>query len=454
MSGLVIRGGRVWDGSGLVDADVEIAGGRIVSVAPGLRAASGDELDATGCVVLPGLVDLHVHLREPGYEEAEDIASGSAAAAAGGFCDVVVMPNTTPPIDSAEVVRSVRAAGERAGLVRLHPAGCVSRERKGEKLAELAEMHAEGVTIFTDDGSPVADAWLMRRALEYANGFGAVLADHCEDPALTDGAQMHEGEVSGRLGLRGWPASAEEIMVARDCVLAEAAGARVHIQHISTALSVEFVRMAKARGVRVSAEVTPHHLFLDDHMAESFDPVFKVNPPLRSNEHVEAARAALADGTIDAVATDHAPHTPESKEEWTCALPGMLGLETALALVWELHAEGLLGLDRLVDAMAVRPAAIAGLDERGPVVAGAAADLCVFDPDSAWTVDPNGLQSKGINTPYAGRTLQGRVRHTVLAGWPTLRDGVVAALGASGTALGGNADTGNNGNNGNDEGQR
>lgn len=428
MTRIALRGGRVWTGAGTEVADVVIADGSVVAVGPAAAAGSGtDDLDASGCLVLPGFVDLHVHLRVPGGEDAEDVWTGSAAAAAGGFCDIVAIGNTQPPYDTASVVRTVRAEAEAAGLVRVHPAGCVTRGRNGKDLAELHELHRAGCRVFTDDGTPVADAAIMRRALEYVKGFDGVVADHCEERSLTDGAQMHEGRVSGRLGLQGWPAAAEEIIVARDIVLAEHTGSRVHLQHLSTAGSVEMVRQAKARGVRVTAEVTPHHLTLTDDLVEGFDPVFKVNPPIRGEEHVLAVRTGLADGTIDAVATDHAPHTAEVKEEWTDAACGMLGLETAASLVWNLVADGTITLDRMVHAMCTNPARIASLPVRDAITPGVTADLCVFDPEATWEVDAVGLRSKATNSPYAGMALTGRVRHTLLDGRPTLRDGEIAA---------------------------
>jgi dihydroorotase len=421
---LVVRGGTVVAHDGTeVAADVGVRDGRIVAVAPSLPGDGAVELDASGCLVLPGLVDLHVHLREPGGEDAEDVASGAAAGVAGGFTDLVAMGNTNPPHDSAAVVEKVRAAGERAGLARVHPAGCVTVGRAGEQLTDLRALHRAGCQVFTDDGDPVADAMLMRRALEYVGAIGGVIADHCEDHVLTAGAQMHEGRVSGELGLQGWPTAAEEIIVARDIVLAEFTGCRVHLQHVSTKGSVELLREAKARGVPVTAEVTPHHLTLTDDKVRTFDPVFKVNPPIRSAEHVAAVRAALADGTIDAVATDHAPHTPERKEEWTSAACGMLGLETALPLVWALVDEGVVSLARLVDAFVTRPVAIAGLDRDTAVVEGTAADLCVFDPTVVWEVDPRLLRSKARNTPFAGMALTGKVRHTVCDGRIVFTDG-------------------------------
>jgi dihydroorotase len=428
---IAVMGGDVWDGNVASPADLLVHDGVVVTRAPrggiGALPEGAAVLDARGAFVLPGLVDLHVHLREPGDEEAETVASGSAAAAAGGFTDVVAMPNTVPPLDTAARVGADRAAAAAAGLCRVHPAGCVTRGRNGKSLSDMRELVGAGVRIFTDDGDPVSDPLLMRRALEYAGALGAVVADHCEDRSLTVGAQMHEGELSGRLGMPGWPAVAEEIVVARDVLLSEATGARVHIQHISTAGSVRILADAKARGVPVTAEATPHHLTLTDAEAASFDPRFKVNPPLRAQPHVDAVRAGLAEGVIDAVATDHAPHTAENKEEWSIARCGMLGLETALPLLWGLVRDGILSAGRLVDAMATRPAAIAGLGGRGALTEGCAADLCVFDPDATWTVEASGLHSRSSNTPYAGMNLTGRVRHTVLAGRITLRDCVVQA---------------------------
>ncbi len=425
MNDLTITGGRVWDGSELAGADLAIRGSEIVAVGAKLDADGAVALDASGCIVMPGLVDIHVHFREPGEEEAEDILSGSAAAAAGGYTDVVTMPNTKPAVDTAQVVASIRSIGDNIGLVRVHPAGCVTRNREGGRLAELNEMHRAGVRVFTDDGSPISNSSLMRRALEYVSAFGGVVADHCQDLSLTEKAQMHEGDVSGRLGLPGWPASAEEIMVARDILLAGAAGARVHLQHISSAWSVELIRHAKDRGIRVTAEVTPHHLALSDKCAEMFDPVFKVNPPIRDKDHIDVLRRGLADGTIDAVATDHAPHKSENKEEWTSARPGMLGLETALPVVYELVGSGEMTFARFVDSMATMPAQIAGLPQRGALEPGAIADLCIFDPNEVWEVDPRVFMSKSRNSPFAGMKMQGRVRHTVLAGRPTCVDGRV-----------------------------
>ncbi len=421
MSRMVIKGGRLIDSTGERRVDVAIEGATIVEVGAGLR---GEEmLDASGCVVAPGFVDLHVHLREPGREEAETVETASRAAALGGFTAVVAMPNTDPPHDSLAVVELVRRLGARAGLCEVLPSGCITMGRAGEQLAPLAELAAAGVRIFTDDGNGVQDPLLMRRAMEYATGLGVTLAQHCEVAALTRGAVMHEGSCCSRLGLPGWPAIAEELMVFRDIELSRLTGARLHVLHVSTARSVELVRAAKADGLAVTAEACPHHFTLTDEMLAGYDAVYKVNPPLRTASDVTAIKTGLADGTIDAIATDHAPHTAQDKEQpLDQAPPGMLGLETALPL-----ALGELGLDlpRVIALLSSRPAAIAGVGDRhgGPIEVGRPANITVFDPDLSWTVLPARLASKSRNTPYAGRTVRGRVRHTVLAGRPVVGDG-------------------------------
>ncbi len=427
MAELVIRGGRVIDEHGERRADVAIADGRIVAVGEELDASGtgAQVLDASGCVVAPGFVDLHTHLREPGREEAETIETGSRAAALGGFTAVIAMPNTEPAIDSAAVVQQVLDAGRSAGLCDVHPAGAITVGRQGEALAPMAEMRALGVHMFTDDGNGVQDDQLMRRAMEYAGGrggLGAVLAQHCEVESLAAGGHMNEGAWSSKLGIPGIPAEAEELMVTRDIALARLTGATVHFQHLSTAGSVELVRAAKASGLPVTAEATPHHFTLTDECCSSYDPVFKVNPPLRTPVDVEAIRAGLADGTIDAIATDHAPHTQEMKElPFDQAPPVMLGLETALALaLTELD----LPLERIVALLSWRPAAIARLSGHGgPVEPGRPANLCVFDPAAEWVVDPERSASRSRNTPYAGRRVRGKVRHTVLWGVAVVIDG-------------------------------
>jgi len=421
---VVLRGGRVVDATGTRDADVVVEAGRVREVGTGLR---GDrELDASGCIVSPGLVDLHVHLREPGNEDAETIETGARAAALGGFTAVVAMPNTVPPHDDPAVVASVLAEGTRSSCDVL-AAGCVTHAREGAELAPMGELYDLGVRIFTDDGACVADAGMMRRALEYARALpGAVIAQHAEEPSLAEGGHMHEGDWSSRLGIPGRPAIAEETIVARDCMLAALTGGRVHFLHVSSAGAVAIVRAAKARGLAVTAEAAPHHFTLTDAMCASFDPLFKVHPPLRGDADVDAVKAGLADGTIDAIATDHAPHAPETKERpFEEAPPGMLGLETALALtLTELVEPGVLTLEDALALLSWRPAAIAGAhDHGGPIEAGAAANLCVFDPEVSWEVDPTRLASKARNTPYAGRTLHGRVRHTILRGIPVVVDG-------------------------------
>ena len=424
MADLVITGGRVLDASGERTADVLVHDGRVVEVGEGLR---GDEtLDASGCLVAPGLVDVHVHLREPGMEEAETIETGARAAALGGYTAIVAMPNTTPPLDDPAVVASVLAAGARS-LCDVASSGCITKGRAGRELAPMGELHQLGVRIFTDDGDCVADAGVMRRALEYSRALpGAVISQHAEDPDLVGNGAMHEGEWSSRLGIPGRPAAAEEVIVARDLILAGVTGARVHFQHVSTAGAVEMVRAAKAKGLRVSAEACPHHFTLTDACCAGFDPVFKVNPPLRTGADLAAIKAGLADGTIDVIATDHAPHPTEAKERpFEEAPSGMLGLETALALTWgELVLTGVLTPAQAFAACSWNGAAIAGLaDHGGPIASGAVANLCVFDPEHRWEVDAASLASKARNTPYAGRSLTGKVRHTVLRGVPVVRDG-------------------------------
>jgi dihydroorotase len=376
----------------------------------------------SGAYVLPGLVDVHVHMRQPGREEAETVETGARCAALGGYTAVVAMPNTTPAIDCAAVVREVLELG-RTAPCDVHSSGAVTIDRAGETLAPMAEMAALGVRLFTDDGAGVQDPGLMRRAMEYAADLGVTLAQHCEVDALAAGGHMHEGEWSSRLGIPGQPAEAEEMMVARDLMLARLTGARIHIQHVSTATSVAMVRAAKAEGLPVTAEATTHHFTLTHAECASYSPLFKVAPPLRTDVDVEAIRAGLADGTIDAVATDHAPHTQESKElPFEQAPPGMLGLETALAL-----AIGHLDLPMVdvVRRMSLAPAAIAGVaDVHGrPVAAGEFANLCVLDPGATWTVDPAVTASRSRNTPYGGWTLQGKVIHTVLHGEMVVRGG-------------------------------
>ncbi|MCB9392358.1 MAG: dihydroorotase [Acidimicrobiaceae bacterium] len=420
-----MRHGTVLDQQGERRADVAIADGRIVGVGTDLPAEDDDRvLDAAGSHVTPGFVDLHVHLREPGREEAETIETGSRAAALGGFTAVVAMPNTEPPQDSLPTIEFVRAQARRAGLCHVAPAGCITLGRAGEQLAPLGELAAAGVHLFTDDGNGVQDPGLMRRALEYARPLGITLAQHCEVASLTRGAVMHEGSCCSHLGLPGWPAIAEELMVHRDIELSRLTGAPVHFLHLSTARSVALVRAAKAEGLPVTAEATPHHFTLTDESLRTYDATFKVNPPLRTPADIAAIKDGLADGTIDAIATDHAPHPPESKEApLDQAPPGMLGLQTALSLaLTELD----MPLADVVAALSWKPAAIARLDDRHgrPVAVGEPANLTVFDATAEWTVVPARLASKSRNTPYAGRTVRGAVRHTVYEGDPVVVDGV------------------------------
>jgi dihydroorotase len=372
--------------------------------------------------VAPGLVDLHAHLRQPGREEAETVETGARAAALGGFTCVLAMPNTDPPVDSAGVAREVLELG-RDACCDVRTSAAITVGRQGAQLTPMAELAALGVRFFTDDGNGVQDGRLMRRALEYARGLGVTLAQHCEDDVLAAGGAMHEGAWSSRLGIPGQPAEAEELMVMRDIALARLTGGRVHFQHLSTRRSVELVAAAKAGGLPVSCEATPHHFTLTDESCASYDPVFKVNPPLRTEGDVAAVRTGLASGVIDCIATDHAPHPQEDKEQpFDQAPPGMLGLETALALALT-HLD--LPIVDLLALLSWRPAALLGAADRhgGPIEAGRPANLCVVDPAATWTVDPAALASRSRNTPYAGMTLTGRVRHTLLAGEPVVVDG-------------------------------
>ncbi|MEN3305160.1 MAG: dihydroorotase [Micromonosporaceae bacterium] len=425
MSTYLIKGVSILGGA---PTDLLVRDGAVAALGRDARASGAEVVDADGLVALPGLVDLHTHLREPGREDAETVESGSRAAALGGYTAVCAMANTEPVADTAGVVEQVWRLGRAAGLVDVQPVGAVTVGLRGERLAELGAMatSAAQVRIFSDDGNCVGDARLMRRALEYVKAFDGVIAQHAEESRLTSGSQMHEGEVSARLGLAGWPAVAEEAIIARDALLAGHVGARLHICHVSTAGSVEILRWAKGRGTRITAEVTPHHLMLTDQMAESYDPVFKVNPPLRTTEDVTALRAALAEGVIDVVATDHAPHAVEDKEcEWGYARPGMLGLETALSVVLSV---GVLDWDGIAERMSRVPARIAGLAGHGQDPApGVPANLTLVDPAASRTVDPGALASRSRNTPYAGMTLPGRVVATFLRGRATVLDGKAVA---------------------------
>ena len=422
MKSVLIRGGRVVDAGGERVADVAVEDGRIAAVVSEGSDLGGDVvLDAGGCVVAPGLVDLHTHLRQPGREEAETVETGARAAALGGFTCVLAMPNTDPAVDSAGVAREVLQLG-RGACCDVRTSAAITVGRQGTQLTPMAELAELGVRFFTDDGNGVQDGRLMRRALEYARGLGVTLAQHCEDEVLAGGGAMHEGAWSSRLGIPGQPAEAEEVMVMRDIALARLSGGRVHFQHLSTRRSIALVGAAKAEGLPVTCEATPHHFTLTDERCASYDPVFKVNPPLRTGDDVAAVRAGLAGGTVDCIATDHAPHAPEAKEQpFDEAAPGMLGLETALALALT-H----LGLPvaEVLALLSWRPAAVLGVGNThgGPIEPGRPANLCVVDPAATWTVDPAALASRSRNTPYAGMTLTGRVRHTLLAGEPVVVD--------------------------------
>jgi dihydroorotase len=411
--------------------DLLLGGGSVTAVGPGLGAPGVRVLDAGGLIALPGLVDLHTHLREPGREDAETVQTGTAAAALGGYTAVHAMANTDPVADTAGVVEQVWRLGRTAGHCDVQPVGAVTVGLGGARLAELGTMadSAARVRVFSDDGKCVSDPLLMRRALEYVKAFDGVIAQHAQDPRLTEGAQLNEGEMSARLGLAGWPAAAEEAIIARDCLLAAHVGSALHICHVSTAGSVEIIRWAKSKGWPVTAEVTPHHLLLTDELAAGYDPVFKVNPPLRTEADVAELRRALADGTIDCVATDHAPHPVEAKEtEWAEAAFGMTGLETALRVVQRAMVDtGLLDWAGIADRMSVRPARIGRLAGHGnPLNVGGPANLTLYDPAApAEAVTPAGA-SKSRNTPFAGMELPGRVVATFLHGVPTVLDGKLA----------------------------
>ena len=415
-------------------SDLAIHQGRISSIEADFKGEARVVINATDCVVLPGLVDLHTHLREPGREDAETVLSGSRAGAKGGFTAVSAMANTSPVADTAGVVEQVYRLGQEAGLLDVFPIGAVTQGLKGEALSEIGAMadSVARVRVFSDDGNCVSDPLVMRRALEYIKKFGGVIAQHAQDPRMTIGSQMNEGEMSARLGLKGWPAVAEEAIIARDVLLADHVKSRLHICHLTTAGGVEIIRWAKARGIDVTAEVTPHHLLLTDDLASSYDPVYKVNPPLRTEADVHALREALADGTIDIVATDHAPHPTESKEcEWQEAAFGMLGLETALSIVQKTMVDtGFMNWSQVADRMSIAPARIGGYENHGlPLVAGSIANLVVINPTLKWTVDRDLVLSKSSNTPYHGHELPGVITHTFFKGTATYSNGNVTSIG-------------------------
>ncbi|AYF99105.1 dihydroorotase [Protaetiibacter intestinalis] len=427
MTSILIRGAQLPDGAG---TDLLVEDGRIAERGPSLSAAGATVIDADGLLALPGLVDLHTHLREPGFEQSETVLTGTRAAASGGFTAVFAMANTSPVADTAGVVEQVASLGAEHGYATVRPIGAVTVGLAGERLSEIGAMARSraGVRVFSDDGKCVHDALLMRRALEYVATFDGVIAQHAQEPRLTEGAQMNEGALSSELGLAGWPAVAEEAIIARDVLLADAVGARLHVCHVSTAGSVEIVRWAKARGIRVTAEVTPHHLLLTEELARGYDARFKVNPPLRRDEDVHALRAALADGTIDIVATDHAPHPIETKEcAWQEASFGMVGLESALSVVQAAMVDtGLIGWADVARVLSRTPAEIgrlAGYD--APFEVGAPAHLTLVDPTATRVFGLAELHGKGVNSPYLGRELPGRVVATLHGGVPTVLDGVL-----------------------------
>lgn len=418
---IVIRGATVVNPDAVFVADVLVTDGVISAIGESLDAEI--VLDGSGCYLSSGFVDLHTHLREPGKEEAETIESGSRAAALGGYTAVVAMPNTDPAQDNVETVRFVRVQGIVAGLCEVIPSGCITIGRLGKQIAPYARLAEEGVTFFTDDGTGVQDAHLMQRALVLAKQLGVTMAQHCEVASLTKGAVMHDGECCSSMGVPGWPSEAEEQMVRRDIDLVRSTGAKMHFLHLSTAGSVELVRAAKAEGLPITAEVTPHHLALQDELLRGFDPVFKVNPPLRTAQDIEALKAGIADGTIDAVATDHAPHAGHTKEQpLDAAPPGMLGLETALGV---LNTAVTVDPQHIASLMSWAPARIADISARHgrSIAVGEPANIAVWDTTTVWTVSRDDLSSKSRNTPYHGMELRGRVRHTIFNGELVVRDG-------------------------------
>jgi dihydroorotase len=417
---ILLKGGRVLDPSQGIDeiGDVLLKGDVIEHSGSGVsRPDDADVIDCTGCVVSPGFIDVHCHLREPGREDVETIATGARAAAAGGFTAVCAMPNTDPVTDNQAAVGFIIRQAQRANAARVYPIGAISVGQKGETLAEFGEMVGAGAVAVSDDGKPVASAQLMRTALEYARAFSIPVIDHCEEPTLAAGGVMNEGIVSARLGLRGIPSEAEEIMVIRDILLARRAKGHVHLAHMSTRGSVELIRWGKERGIRVTAEVCPHHISLTEQCVEGYNTNAKMNPPLRSQQDVEAMLEAVKDGTIDLIATDHAPHHYDEKErEFADAPNGIIGLETALAVVvTNLVAKGYIDYATLVDKMSCAPARLFDLPG-GSLRRGRAADVTVFDPELTWTVDPSSFLSKGRNTPYAGMELRGKPRYTIVGG--------------------------------------
>jgi dihydroorotase len=412
-----------------------LVSGETISYLGNDSKTAAEVIDCTGLIAMSGFVDLHTHLREPGFEQSETILTGSKAAAKGGFTCVHPMANTNPVADNSAVVEQVFALGEAAGYVQVQPIGAVTSNLEGKNLADLGKMNASAahVTVFSDDGKCVSDSLVMRRALEYVKAFGGVIAQHAQDPQLTVNAQMNESALSLKLGLTGWPAVAEEAIIARDVLLTEEVGSRLHVCHVSTKGSVDVIRWAKSRGFNVTAEVTPHHLILTEDLVSEYNPVYKVNPPLRSSEDVQALREAVADGTIDIIATDHAPHTPDSKDcEWGEAAFGMIGLETAAAIAkTTLIDTGLIGWERLEELLSKNPAKISGLSDQGQsLVAGSQANIVFFDPRTSYTVDTS-TESKSSNNPYVGMKLSGTVVHTMYKGTLTVKDTKIQEIGTN-----------------------
>ena len=410
-----------------------LVSGETISYLGNDSKTAAEVIDCTGLIAMSGFVDLHTHLREPGFEQSETVLTGSKAAAKGGFTCVHPMANTNPVADNSAVVEQVFALGEAAGYVHVQPIGAVTSNLEGKNLSDLGKMNASAahVTVFSDDGKCVSDSLVMRRALEYVKAFGGVIAQHAQDPQLTVNAQMNESALSLKLGLTGWPAVAEEAIIARDVLLTEEVGSRLHVCHVSTKGSVDVIRWAKSRGINVTAEVTPHHLILTEDLVSEYNPVYKVNPPLRSSEDVQALREAVADGTIDIIATDHAPHTPDSKDcEWGEAAFGMIGLETAAAIAkTTLIDTGLIGWERLEELLSKNPAKISGLSDQGQaLVAGSQANIVFFDPRTSYTVDAS-TESKSSNNPYVGMTLSGTVVHTIYNGTLTVKDTKIQEIG-------------------------
>ena len=419
MPALWIRNARIVDPASKRDAvgDLFAEDGKMVPTLSAAGRKRAKKIDAKGLVAAPGLVDIHVHFREPGQTHKETIATGSRAAAAGGFTTVVCMPNTTPTADNAGTIQYILVAVRRDAVIKVLPTGCITIGAKGDILAPIGSLKRAGVVAITDDGDCVQSNELMRRAIEYARMFGLPVMDHCQDTSMTDGAVMNEGDVSIRLGLRGWPNAAEDVIVSRNVILSSYTGAHIHMQHISSAASVDILRRAKSDGVRVTAEATPHHIAFTDEALATYDPNFKMNPPLRTEADRRAIIAGLKDGTLDCISTDHAPHTDYEKDkEFDYAPNGILGLETALAVVLEvLVRKSKFKLSHAIDLMTRRPARVLGLPA-GTLLAGAAADICLFDPDESWVYDAKSGQSKSSNSPWSGRTLVGRVKTTIVDG--------------------------------------